>query len=169
MAVEPLGNHLAGAMAAAGAGTSRARRGTSRAASASSATAEPESDREARALLLAKLFHLFPAQGERETIKLRMASYHEELLDIHVEVLRLALRRLWRDHRRGNFLPTVAEIRRSAAFVIRAMRGGRDPDAPESRELPDIDHERYLQVGPKPGEPLPQLASGPARQLTAGT
>ena len=165
--MEPLGKHLAGAMAAAGAGTSRPQPGASRAASASSK--ETTAEREARAMLLTKLFHIFPAQGGPETIELRMAGYHEELLDIHVNVLRLALRRLWRDHRRGNFLPSIAEIRRSAAYVIRAMRGGRDPDAPETQELPDIDHERYLAVGPKPGEALPLLASELRRQLTAGS
>jgi hypothetical protein len=165
--MESLGKHLPGAISAA---TSRARRETSHAASASSAgTTEPKAaDTEERAVLLAKLFHAFPAQGDRDAIALRMAVYHEELLDIHAAVLRLALRRLWRDHKRGNFLPAIAEIRRSAAFVIRAMRGGRNPDAPESAELPDIDHERYLAVGPKPGEALPQLASGAPKRLTAG-
>lgn len=166
--MDPLGKHLAAAVAAATRGaTSQGRRATSPGASASSET-EPAADTAERALLLGKLFHAFPTQGERETIRNRMAVYHEELLDIHVDVLRLALRRLWRDQRRGNFLPTIAEIRRSAAYVIRAMRGGRNPDAPAENEPPEINTERYLEVGPKPGEIIPQLAAGTQRKLTAG-
>lgn len=114
--------------------------------------------------MLTQFFALYPQQGEKHTIEMRLLGYISELSDIHPEVIARALRRLVRDAKRGNFLPSVAEIRRSAAYVIRAVRGGRDPSAPEDRELPDINVERYLEVGPKPGEPWLQLVAGEPRK-----
>jgi len=124
--------------------------------------------------MVTKLFHLFPQQGNDETIAYRIVAYCGELADIHVDVLRPALRRLWRDHKRGSFLPTVAEIRRAAALVVRHARAGRDAMTPEhadpSTTEPNV--ERLLQLAPKPHEPCPypQLAGGGTAflQLEAG-
>lgn len=164
-----LGQHLAGAVAEA---ASRAQRAPSRSGAGSSTlTTETKAEGRRRMLMMAKLFHLFPAVGDKETIELRIDAYMDELTDIHVDVLGPALRRLVRDHGRGAFLPSVAEIRRSAAFVLRAVRGGRDPAAPQDTEPavePNV--ERLLAAGPRPGAPCPypQLASGALRQLPAG-
>jgi len=127
---------------------------------------ESSTDAKRRHLMLTKFFALYPAPGDTEAIAMRLLAYHDELADLHVEVLGRALRRLVRS--KGEFLPSVYQIRRSAAYVIRAARGGRDPMAPEDREpLMVTDPERFIAVGPKPGEPcdFAQLAAGAVRLL----
>jgi hypothetical protein len=125
-----------------------------------------------RLAMLTQLFAMLPAGGDERTIEIRLLGYVAELGDIHADVLAAALRRLVRDPKRGNFLPLVHEIRRSAALVVRHARAGRDAmtserDDPSATE-PNV--ERLLQLGPRPGEPCPypQLASGAQLQLTAG-
>lgn len=143
----------------------------SRAGSASSKKRSTDALTRQRLEVLTQLFALYPAVGDERTIEIRLLGYVAELADIHLDVLGPALRRILRDHKRGNFLPLVHEIRRSAAFVIRACRAGRDAAAREDREpAAEPNVERLLLLGPKPSEPCPypQLASGSQLQLTAG-
>ncbi len=169
----PLGKHLQAA--------SQELLDRSRKVSASSMarTTTPE-DAKRRVALLTKFFLLYPAVGTDADKRLRMAAYNDELSDIHTDVLAHAMRRLVRNPppnargERDTFLPSVYQIRRSAAFVIRAARNGRDPSALEHVE-PQVEPnvERLLQMGPKPGEPCPWPALSPGggapRQLKAGT
>lgn len=136
--------------------------------------------------MLVKLFAYYPSTGSEHTQKLKLHAYREALADIHTTVLGHAFRRLVLT-RKGEFLPVVNEIRREAAKVLREARA-----RSEGRELSDynprcepveIDAERYLAAGPRPGQPwkhaafalgpgerlaLPARASGAANRLTSG-
>jgi len=136
--------------------------------------------------MLVKLFAYYPSSGSGETLKIKLHAYRDALADIHTSVLGYAFRRLVLT-RKGEFLPVVSEIRLAAAKVLREARA-----RSEGRELSDynprcepveIDAERYLAAGPRPGQPwahaafalppgewrpLPALASGAAKRLTSG-
>lgn len=151
--MERLGSHLGAA--------SRQLQNRSPATSGSSARS---TDAPARLALLAKLFVMFPPQGGEETMRLRMHAYMTELADLHVDVLSRALRRVTREKRpNAEWLPTVYQIREKAAHVIRDARiraKGGDPGA-APRVLPfEINVEREIAAGPKPGARILALQAG---------
>jgi hypothetical protein len=123
--------------------------------------------------MLGRFFSYYPpVSPTKEGQKFKMHSYRAALADIHTTVLGHAFRRLVFT-RKGDFLPVIYEIRRECAKVLREARA-----RSEGREVTDynpvcppveIDAEKYLRAGPRPGQPWAHaaFALGPGERASA--
>jgi hypothetical protein len=152
--VEPLGKYLGGARSQL---ASPQPPNEQRATSGSSGATEAQ----LRFSMLTKFFSFYPQPGGEDSTQMRLQAYYSELADIHPMALGYAFRRMVR-HQKHEYMPKVHQIRREAAYVIRAAQAGRDPALPDPAATPEaIDERRYLELAP-PKTSWQQLCAGPA-------
>ncbi len=125
---------------------------------------ECQREKAERLRMLGKLFSLYPPRPDAE---MAMAAYLDELGDVPALLLSHGLKRLVR--RGGDFVPSLAAIRKECARLLRARHRaamGLEPEGNSSRTDPDeIDAERWLA---RARNPLPMLpAQTPEEPATA--
>lgn len=116
--------------------------------------------------MIGKLFALFPSPGR--DVELTIAAYIDETAGVPAIVLSHALRRVTR--RAAQFAPTVAEILRESARVIREAKlqsEGRPTHEYNGHAPFELNVERWLQRATEV-EPLLLPAGRRAEQIGAG-